>query len=1177
VEICGQTSTIEVTFSQNVLCGSAQPSSFIFSGPQGFDSDGRPVIRPYTITNIASALCNPTSGESSPVNRSYTDQHKFTFTVSPPIQQTGVYTLSTNPTAAVPLRDVGNAPLVFAAATAQIFVGTVKPPMALSTSPATPLRVGSRTEFCLGQSRTFVTNDVGPGARYEWLRMPSGEPLRNLRGALLGSPQVTITSRYIDQRFGLDSSAFYQEVNSPETAYRVRVTDAGGCVRTSDSVILRVNSVVVPNIAVGRDSCSGLSSLSVPPDANAASYQWYFNGEPDNRSPLTRTNAIAASEAGLYTLEIIYKDSCKNITRAVLLPVIPNLTLPVVVGPGVICQGGAITLSLDPSQAAQRLVLYEALQWTRNGVNILGANGTSIVVNDGGSYGLSARLVGRSSCGFVAGSGRSVTLSRTPPTPRITPTGGIGMETGGLKTATISCGVAAQLVTQFDRAGLDSAGFTTQDVMGFSYEWRFNNAIIAGATTLDYRASAPGIYTVRAFNRDGCPSNGVDSIRVIGGATPAPTIQAFPGANPLPGTPAVTISAGTLTICRGDSVTLDAGDRDAAGIYTGVAYDWTRSGQSGSLSTQRRFVVSAAGRYSVQVISNGCPGSQSVTVVVQSPPTPTIRPDGDRTSFCAGDSLGLDAGVNPRTMRDFDAYSWTRMGSTTVLGRARRYFAKEAGVYVVVVSDGACAGTGTSVPLTVNDRPRVDSVVSDNGRYGICPNTSLTLIAPAAPMGDTYMYQWRLNNVNIAGASSRNLVVTRGGTYNVTITNAAGCRDSAARPRVITEFAAPVPPVISGPNALCPGATGELVSSNNNYTSFQWLLNGQVIAGRTTARLSVNQAGIYTVRVTNENTCENISSNFTVTVSAATVRIDTLNFGLTFVAISTPPAVTFQWFNNGVAVTGATMQTFSPTVGGSYSVRVTDVNGCPGESRDPRQFVPPTVSISGVTGSLPSNPTGPVPSAQTVSAAPGDTLTFLVTFTSFGSLAPGAPILADLLFNATLLEPLPPLAAGTIARGIRTIPVSLTLPTTPGTIIRQLPFRAALGNDTATAVRLDNVRTTTGLRLASSVGLFRLLNVSFAGGVRLIGPRPEIVLPSSRPNPATDDVTVSFELGHANTLTAVVMDVRGNTMKTIELGSQPAGKGESYFSLADVPSGVYYVVFRTGSGERAATRVVVSR
>jgi hypothetical protein len=1190
VDNCGQTSTIEVTFTQNVLCGTAQPSSFVFVGPQGFDSNGNPVNRQYTITGITSSLCNPQGNDPNPVFRNYADPHRFTFTVSPVIQQTGIYTLSTNANAPIPLRDVGNAPLVFAPIATQIVVGTERPTLSLSTPatpttpavPATALRNGARIDFCLGQSRTLQTANLGVGARYEWFRGPSSEPVRNLRGQLITTASLTVQSRYIDQRFDLDSTGYYQDVNTPETLYRVRVTDPGGCVRTSDSAFVVVTSVTTPAITVVRDTCSGFATLSVPREANAVSYQWYSNGNPDFSSPQTRTNSIQASDPGLYTLEIVYNNNCKNIAAPIVLAEFRIPALPLVVGPGVVCQGGAITLSLDPAQSARRTELYEALQWTRNGVNLPGATGTSIVVNDAGNYNLTARLVGRASCGFVAGSARSVTLSRTPPTPRITPSGGGSTSMmGGTKTATISCGVAAELITNFSATDLQMAGFTAQDVAGFTYEWRFNDVVIPSATSLSYRASAPGLYTVRAFNRDGCPSAGADSIRVIGGATPSPEITVRPGENPGPNVPVVRIESGSVTICSGQSATLDAGAGDAAGPFQLVAYNWTRAGQTTSLGTGRTLVVRDAGTYTVQVISNGCPGSSALTVIVQSPPMPRIAPDGNRTSFCVGDSLGLDAGVNPRTMRDFDAYVWTLMGdASTVLGRGRRYFAKAAGTYVVTVTDGACAGTGTSVPITVNGRPTVDSLISDNGIYGICPNGSLTLIAPAAPMGDVYMYQWRLNGVNIAAASGRTLSVTAAGSYNVLITNNAGCTNTAPRDRIITQFEAPIRPVIMGPAVLCPGTTIELTSSNNNYTSFQWLRDGQVIAGRTTSRLSVNQPGTYTVRVTNSNTCESLSSNFVVAASALTVRIDTTNFGLTFIAVSMPAATTYQWFNNGVAVTGATMQTINPQVGGSYSVRVTDINGCTATSSDPRQFILPTVSLVGTTGALPNNPSNPnppAPNAQTVSAAPGDTLTFVVTFTNFGSLAPGAPITANLLFNATLLEPLPPLTGGTVTRGIRTIPVSFRLPSATGLSVQQLPFRAALGNDSTTAVRLDNVQTSTGIRLASSVGRFNLRNISYAGGARLIGPPPEVVLPGSRPNPASDDVTVSYELAHDNTLTAVVMDVRGNTIKTVELGALPAGKGEAYFSLADVPSGVYYVVFRTGSGERAATRVVVAR
>ena len=46
------------------------------------------------------------------------------------------------------------------------------------------------------------------------------------------------------------------------------------------------------------------------------------------------------------------------------------------------------------------------------------------------------------------------------------------------------------------------------------------------------------------------------------------------------------------------------------------------------------------------------------------------------------------------------------------------------------------------------------------------------------------------------------------------------------------------------------------------------------------------------------------------------------------ITLSSSTATTYQWFMNGVAIAGASNQTYSPTSSGIYLVRITDANGC---------------------------------------------------------------------------------------------------------------------------------------------------------------------------------------------------------------------------------------------------------
>lgn len=94
---------------------------------------------------------------------------------------------------------------------------------------------------------------------------------------------------------------------------------------------------------------------------------------------------------------------------------------------------------------------------------------------------------------------------------------------------------------------------------------------------------------------------------------------------------------------------------------------------------------------------------------------------------------------------------------------------------------------------------------------------------------------------------------TESGTYTLRTPNAAGC-DS-----IITLYLTiPVlEPVIN--------VNGLVLGTAEDYSSYQWFLNGIIIPGATGANYTVKENGDYTVEVTNEMGCEGVSSVYKVT------------------------------------------------------------------------------------------------------------------------------------------------------------------------------------------------------------------------------------------------------------------------------------------------------------------------
>lgn len=69
--------------------------------------------------------------------------------------------------------------------------------------------------------------------------------------------------------------------------------------------------------------------------------------------------------------------------------------------------------------------------------------------------------------------------------------------------------------------------------------------------------------------------------------------------------------------------------------------------------------------------------------------------------------------------------------------------------------------------------------------------------------------------------------------------------------------------------------------------------------------------------------------------------------------LSSTAATTYQWYKNGVAIPGATAQTYTPATDGIYVVRITDANGCVYQYAKGYKFVKPNaIRETGESGNV---------------------------------------------------------------------------------------------------------------------------------------------------------------------------------------------------------------------------------
>lgn len=143
----------------------------------------------------------------------------------------------------------------------------------------------------------------------------------------------------------------------------------------------------------------------------------------------------------------------------------------------------------------------------------------------------------------------------------------------------------------------------------------------------------------------------------------------------------------------------------------------------------------------------------------------------------------------------------------------------------------------------------------------------------------------------------------------------------------------PVIPGISatGNTTICDGESFLLTTDYSG--AVQWYLNGVEIAGATKATFSANITGNYSVKIT-DCSCGDFSAIITVSVNSVPV-VPVITQSGNVLTSSTGNAI--QWYLNGNLISGATQQTYTPTISGDYTVAAS--NTCGTTFADPISFI----------------------------------------------------------------------------------------------------------------------------------------------------------------------------------------------------------------------------------------------
>lgn len=175
--------------------------------------------------------------------------------------------------------------------------------------------------------------------------------------------------------------------------------------------------------------------------------------------------------------------------------------------------------------------------------------------------------------------------------------------------------------------------------------------------------------------------------------------------------------------------------------------------------------------------------------------------------------------------------------------------------------------------------------------------------------------------------TTNSIEVTEAGRYEVTVTDRDGCTKTGA---ISVEEIEALEVAIKGPTQICPNSEATLTATPSQ--SFQWS------NGMTNSAITINQAGMYSVSVTNEADCSGTTSfmvdefdlpDISIETSSRTIK-EGEELDLSLISTDELNTITSQeWEGEGIfGCQDCVETTFRPIASGNIQVIIIDNRGC---------------------------------------------------------------------------------------------------------------------------------------------------------------------------------------------------------------------------------------------------------
>lgn len=473
--------------------------------------------------------------------------------------------------------------------------------------------------------------------------------------------------------------------------------------------------------------------------------------------------------------------------------------------------------------------------------------------------------------------------------------------------------ISGQPTNQTVTAGMPLNLAVVASGTGLQYQWYRNGGALAAGTSATLQiasaqTSDAGSYYVTVWNAAGSVTSASATVTVL--TRPAITTQP---------------ASQTLALSSALNLTVQASGSGP------LQYQWYRGSSAIAGATLATFGAASvqttdAGNYYAKVWNGaGSATSAVATVTVLIPPAIVAQPASQIVVLSNVLNLSVQAlGSGPLQ------YQWYRNGAALSGGTSASLQiaaakATDAGTYYAVVSNGAGSARSADATVVVLAPPTITTQpVSQTVTIG----SALNLSVQASGTGPL-QYQWFRDGVAAAGGTGSTLQVASAqlsdaGSYYAVVSNAGGTATSATATVSVNGNTLPVITTQPQSQTIAVGASTSLsVVATGSGLKYQWYRKGSLMASATSAVLQIasattTDAGNYSVTV----------SNSAGKVTSATAKLSVL----TPPSITTQPAsrtvkagsrttfsvraagsspLSYQWYRNGVAISGATSASYS--------------------------------------------------------------------------------------------------------------------------------------------------------------------------------------------------------------------------------------------------------------------------